>query len=448
MRFKKKYFTIAIATILLLNLVLILFYNLNESANETFFIQSLQDTIQLVGNNISNANRLHKYFDAHLISLSAKSDGRVLFNGYTHGGYGNKLYSFITSFLIALITNTPIIVRWNEIDEFISPPLNLFYKIDNKTKNYLNPEYQAQKICTFKPQQPWALNKDVDKFINALIPNNCSRYLYADYYAYFMEICCNPVYFDKLLHYGLVNKATISKALHVLEAIETLEKQKSGMVFKVGYNIGKFFSNQIYKPKNVFDSAKKDALFMVGFEVGGNILNKIWTPKNFIINEIDYYLSNHFHNSFVIGMQMRFEYLNKQIDVEKFLDCALKIENEYLSINKHEPKKRIKWFISSDSESNINEIISLYPNKAFSSNGSITNVYVSSNGYKRAIIDVELLSKCDEIIMTGGSTFGFVASMKSLRLPFYVNGNSTSTESCLKTSLSQLSQTPTGYAVF
>ena len=125
----------------------------------------------------------------------------------------------------------------------------------------------------------------------------------------------------------------------------------------------------------MFEEKKRDVLFMIGYEVGGNILNKIWTPKDFVMDEIDFYLSNHFHDSFVIGMQMRFEYLNKKLDVDKFIKCALKIENEYLNHNIHEPKKRIKWFISSDSESNLNEILEMYPNKAFSSNGSITNVY-------------------------------------------------------------------------
>ena len=43
------------------------------------------------------------------------------------------------------------------------------------------------------------------------------------------------------------------------------------------------------------------------------------------------------------------------------------------------------------------------------------------NGYYRTILDVELLSKVDELIVTGGSTFGFVAAMKAQKMPWVVD---------------------------
>ena len=53
----------------------------------------------------------------------------------------------------------------------------------------------------------------------------------------------------------------------------------------------------------------------------------------------------------------------------------------------------------------------------------------------RAILDVKLLSLCNELIVTGGSTFGWVASMKSLKLPMYINGQNRMNK-CLRASLS------------
>jgi hypothetical protein len=56
------------------------------------------------------------------------------------------------------------------------------------------------------------------------------------------------------------------------------------------------------------------------------------------------------------------------------------------------------------------------------------------------MLDVELLSLCDELIVTGPSTFGWVAAMKSLKLPLFINGHNR-TEKCLR---SKLSDPPSG----
>ena len=72
---------------------------------------------------------------------------------------------------------------------------------------------------------------------------------------------------------------------------------------------------------------------------------------------------------------------------------------------------------------------------AFTANGTITHIIDNPNGYEKAIVDMELLSRCDEIIITGGSTFGFVAAMKSRKLPYFVNGKDSSMKGCLRHSL-------------
>ena len=40
----------------------------------------------------------------------------------------------------------------------------------------------------------------------------------------------------------------------------------------------------------------------------------------------------------------------------------------------------------------------------------------------RRIIEVELLAKCDELVVTGGSTFSYVAVFKTSRMPYVING--------------------------
>ena len=44
-----------------------------------------------------------------------------------------------------------------------------------------------------------------------------------------------------------------------------------------------------------------------------------------------------------------------------------------------------------------------------------------TNADDRTVVDFELLSLCDELIVTSSSTFGFAAAMKAGILPLYVD---------------------------
>jgi hypothetical protein len=95
-----------------------------------------------------------------------------------------------------------------------------------------------------------------------------------------------------------------------------------------------------------------------------------------------------------------------------------------------------KWFIASDSQDEINGILKIYPNKTFTTNEyTLGHIVSSQQSFNRAILDVELLSLCNELIVTGASTFGWVAAMKSLKLPLYINGQNRM-DRCLRSSLS------------
>jgi hypothetical protein len=72
----------------------------------------------------------------------------------------------------------------------------------------------------------------------------------------------------------------------------------------------------------------------------------------------------------------------------------------------------------------------MYAGKVFttSEEGLIGHIITADNtlhvadAYKRAVIDNELLSKCDELIMTAGSTYGMVAAIRSGRKPLFFSG--------------------------
>ena len=198
------------------------------------------------------------------------------------------------------------------------------------------------------------------------------------------------------------------------------------------------------------ESERKETLFRVGFEVGGNLLNKVWQPNKAMLKEIDTYFNRYFKGNIVIGLQLRYGdnrpkqiYLDEKKDTKKFIECALEIEQVYLNKN----ISSIKWFIASDRESNALKILNDYPDKTFITKGSLSHIEYSTNGLMRTILDNQLLSMCNEIVVTGGSTFGWVAAMKMQKLPFYINGF-TDMRNCLRATLSDPPRIPSGYSTF
>ena len=105
--------------------------------------------------------------------------------------------------------------------------------------------------------------------------------------------------------------------------------------------------------------------------------------------------------------------------------------------------------MTSDNESILKRIVA--ENRALRhvvvANETMGHVAATAAAYPRTIIDVELLTRCNQLVFTGGSTFGFVAAMKSQRAAYYVNGRSNMTE-CKLHELGKPSLTDTGYAVF
>ena len=252
--------------------------------------------------------------------------------------------------------------------------------------------------------------------MNYQIPKDRSRFFYGESGCLFMVLCTNPNHYDKLIYYDLVKTETVQKSIQTMN-----------------------------NPNSTFEE-KNHNLFMIGFEVGANLMNKMIIPKARIQEIIKDFVRRGFIGNFVIGIQLRTLYLDVEKDSLRFLNCAFQIENEYLKASKGEARP-VKWYISSDSEDLLKKIATFYPEKTLAGNGSILHVNSDRQGYYRALIDVDLLSKCDELIYTGGSTFGFVSAMKSFKVPYFVDGKSRKMK-CSRNMLGTSSLLPTGEGVF
>ncbi len=134
----------------------------------------------------------------------------------------------------------------------------------------------------------------------------------------------------------------------------------------------------------------------------------MWIPKDKIMNKVNYYVNNLFKNYFMIGIQLRYHFLSDHNDTIKFLNCSFEIEANLSKTipNFNSKYKGVKWFVTSDSEKVIERLKREYPKKIIVGEGAIGHIESNSNFYHRTILDVELLSRCDELVLTGGSTYG------------------------------------------
>ena len=316
---------------------------------------------------------LFKYKIIHEnIMMGLSKPIKLSVNGPTQTGYANKLYSVITSLVVAVLTDSAFLVRWENIDSYIREPFYKSFHNFSNENNEFNIDYDSESVLTVNAKYPTIKIKDIDNLTKTRIDDKFNRFVCKSIYLTFFEICSNPDY-EKLYQYGLVSYETKNKA------------------FEVTQNMG-----------NYSDKDKKHYIFKVPYEVGGNLLNKVWVPKDFIMNKINYYVNNVFKDYFVIGIQIRNQFIDFNKDFKLFIECAQQIESNLIT-NKY---KGIKWFISSDLESIADILREKYPNKIVTGDGVIGHISKNKDSYQRAILDHELLSRCDELIITGGSTFG------------------------------------------
>ena len=245
------------------------------------------------------------------------------------------------------------------------------------------------------------------------IPDNCTRYFISDASAYFFDLAANIKNAEKLAHFGFVSSGTVKKAKKNLN------------------------------DKQVTKAMKLDSLFKIGFEFAGHVLNNYWLVKPNIKAKINNFIKKKFSGDFIIGLQFRFHYLNKE-DIQTFIKCALDIENN----NKiNVSNRKVKWFISTDQDTYIEDLFKRYSDKILRGEGKIGHIAIESDAYERAILDIELLSYCNETILTGGSTFGFIGSLKNQKIPYFVEGRR-SFNGCKLLDFNAPARTPIGYSIF
>ena len=308
----------------LLTLAYLVYIEIREYHERESSIQYFRHELGLTNNNNMEDEKLSVFFRLHEAILASKDahSKRITFNGNAQGiitgsptgGYGNRLNSVLSTLLVAILLDTQVNIKWRHVDKFIQTPLKGLFDFDVQESVGLGFLELKMKSFYFKAAQPYRPIKNVNLLSRTLLPPGYKRYFvdFAD--PFYMEICSNSLYYNKLRHYGLASEATLRQALNASSSVSS--------------------------------SDKDDKLLQVGFEVGGNLLNRIWLPVEHLQRQIDFTLSTVFAQNYVIGLQMRYGsqatkdnqgddiFLEEENDRIKFINCALLIENEFLEREK------------------------------------------------------------------------------------------------------------------
>jgi hypothetical protein len=326
------------------------------------------------------------------------------------GGYGNKLTQVINAIAIALLTDSAVIINITGIDAYIQEPLCHCFQTNTSITNELSYLYNHESVYFVQNR-----TKNTYSWLKRLgtleldIPLKGDRLALIDIGHLYYELALNPSNMPTFLSYGLVSQESANKAL----AIKTRGNAN----------------------KNDLDTA-----YRAGFEISHNIMNTFWRLKPDLEKEIQSFVDKHFNGFFVIGIQIRIRYAGRE-NLHKFIDCASEVEQGITA-----KQKRVKWFVASDSLGFLNLIKRNHSEKVLHANGIIKHVVLDGDdGYRRVLLDTELLARCDELILTAGSTFGFTSSIRSGRYPLFVNSRNPNSV-CEKFAFSYESNNPIVYA--
>jgi hypothetical protein len=312
-------------------------------------------------------------------------------------GYANRLYAFLNALSLAMLTKSQLVLNWKSIDDYI----DIIQPEPPNERIILNPKYQIiynDNVIKYEyntiTSQAWLKNKNITTILNSeIVPSH---------------ILPNAITLINTNKTVLVNIKNFNA-----QFFELLASRSTAVFTEALADCGLVDNQVLAEAKKESNQAKINIMFALGFSLAHNVLNQIWMPSSKSVRQqIDRFMrENDFENSYVIGVQMRFDYMSNGHDVANMIKCAVEVERAYLEINQANKiqGKRVKWFLAADSYKSLRRI-KLETNKrikgkVISTRGRIAHIN-SFGGYERAVLDSEVLSLCDEIIITGGSTFG------------------------------------------
>ena len=195
---------------------------------------------------------------------------RVSFNNHKASAYASRLLSVMGSMLVAVLTDRALIVaNWTHANKYIQEPVSLcLHKFPAESE--FNMDLRPDEIVAIKASskeirvalEQLLLTGHMNGTASLLPPASSHRVLIRDSsldsYAYMFAICADPVYYARLLDYGLVERQVIDTATLALSS-PTLDHQASRL----------------------------EDVLRVGFSAVGSLLRKYWLPEEPLAQKID-----------------------------------------------------------------------------------------------------------------------------------------------------------------
>ena len=368
-------------------------------------------------NAVYTARSSTRNLDAHKRLQQLMVDGklnppRIVLNTLDSNGYGNRLYSMLSTWVAALLSDAAFFVRdWPWIHMYIEEPAAFAFRI-NETRLGQMAWYQNEMRQIMPAQNDWSVEKNIDLMVVYELPGMDAQHPVAFYdsiVANFFALCANPRHYEKLYEYGLVERETIeAAALRAHNRTHYSREQRQAAVFAVGY------------------------------QTAHTLLNKHWLAKADLRRRIELAHEQHFRDAFVIGVQVRQDFFEND-DMQVMMECALGVERRARqrddSNSSSSSPIKIKWYVATDEAYVKRQISERYPGRVIFHEQDV--LHRPRDHSESIIFDIELLSRAHELILTGGSTFGFTAAIKAARMPLYVNTRQNATR-CLRMSLASL----------
>lgn len=118
-------------------------------------------------NSIINSTSTRNYpkLQANIISRRGSVQSKVVFYKTGEFGYGNRIYSMMSAFMIAVLTDSALLVKWPLIDSYIDFSLpNVFSTFQDRS--FLDFKQKSPKICRLNTVSPntWNREKKLDVF--------------------------------------------------------------------------------------------------------------------------------------------------------------------------------------------------------------------------------------------------------------------------------------------
>ena len=158
------------------------------------------------------------------------------FNMRIHG-YCNCVYSLLSAFAIAVLTDRQFLIYWPGIEKYIQEPFPNTFISDATLR-----ELRGNQTHWFSSgNYGWAQFKNIKYISSRRIGHEDKPIInYSNMVAFFFEVCSNPIYYERLLSVGLVSDETVQKARLVIEKVN---ETQNDLVVDLVYQIGNYISS-------------------------------------------------------------------------------------------------------------------------------------------------------------------------------------------------------------